>query len=238
MNIAQGCPEGGALAFFTLISIKIREKMKKLFTIVAVAATMLACGKANAQLSINVGYAPQTYTTTYNSTSSVLDMNGFFAGANYNLTLSGDLKVSVGADVRYNNKTDKSSASLFGISASNEITKTQMLLDVPVLFNYGLNLSSNFKLAAFVGPTFSYALSGKETSETAVAGWGGKTEMDWYGDNSNRKKFDISATFGVMLGISHYRLFGGYNLGLLNLTSTDNTTIKGTNWFIGFGYDL
>ena len=212
--------------------------MKKVFSFFAVAAAMLAFGTANAQLSINVGYAPQTYTTTYSGNDSKLEMNGFFAGVNYNATLSGDLKVCVGADVRYNTKTDKTSSSVLGISLSNETTKSQMLVDVPVLFNYGLNLSSEIKIAAFVGPTFSLALSGKETSETAVAGWGGSKEYDWYGDNSNRKQFDVAATFGVMLGFQKYRLFGGYNMGLLNLTKADNTTLKGNNWFIGFGFAL
>ena len=52
----------------------------------AVAACMLFAGKANAQLTLNVGYAPTTLTYTYGGNDTKMDMNGFFVGANYNIT--------------------------------------------------------------------------------------------------------------------------------------------------------
>lgn len=204
----------------------------------AVAACMLFAGKANAQLTLNVGYAPTTLTYTYGGNDTKMDMNGFFVGANYNINLTGDLNVAVGADFRFNTKTDKDGASLFGVAATSEVTRTQMLIDVPVLFNYGLSLNSDLRIAAFVGPTFSLALSGKTKSDAAVAGWDGSTEYDWYGDGSDWKKFDIALTFGLELGYRQYRLFGGYNMGLMNLTSTDDATMKANAWFVGLGFAL
>lgn len=204
----------------------------------AVAACMLFAGKANAQLTVNVGYAPTTLTTTYNSNDSKMDLNGFFVGANYNINLTGDLNVAVGADFRYNTKTVSDGATVFGITATSEVTHTQMLLDIPVLFNYGLNLNSDIRISAFVGPTFSLALNGKTTAEGAIAGFGGSKELDWYGDNSNMKKFDIALTFGLNVGYRQYRLFGGYNMGLMNLTDADDTTLKAAGWFVGLGFAL
>lgn len=204
----------------------------------AVAACMLFAGKANAQLTLNVGYAPTTLTTTYSGNDTKMDMNGFFVGANYNINLTGDLNVAVGADFRFNTKTDKDGASFFGVTTASEVTRTQMLIDIPVLFNYGLSLNSDLRIAAFVGPNFSLALSGKTKSDVAVAGWGGSTELDWYGEDSDWKKFDIALTFGLELGYRQYRLFGGYNMGLMNLTDADDTTLKAAGWFVGLGFAL
>ncbi len=209
--------------------------MKKVFSFMAVAAVMLFAGKAYAQMTVHLGYAPVTYTTTYNNNDSKMEMNGFYVGANYNVNLTGDLNVGIGADFRFNTKTNEAGANVFGIVATSKTTSTQMLIDIPVLFNYGLSLNSDFRISAFAGPTFSLALSGKTTSDAAIAGWGGTTEDDWYGDNSNRKKFDIGLTFGLNLGYRQYRLFGGYNMGLLNLTDANNTTLKASGWFIGLG---
>ncbi len=212
--------------------------MKKVLSIVAVAAMMLFAGKANAQLTVNLGYAPTTLTTTYSGNDTKMELNGFFVGANYNLNLSGDLNVAVGADFRYNTKTEKSGATVFGVTTTSEVTHTQMLIDIPVLFNYGLSLNSDLRISAFVGPTFSLALSGKTKSDAAIAGWGGSSERDWYGDGSDGKKFDIALTFGLELGYRQYRLFGGYNMGLMNLTSADDATVKAKAWFVGLGYAL
>ena len=212
--------------------------MKKIISIMAVTAVMLFAGMANAQTRLNVGYAPQTFTTTYsNGGEKTFDLNGFFVGASYNTNLTGDLNVSVGVDFRYNTKSDKNGGSLFGVSASTEVTKTQMLVEVPVLLNYGLKLNKDLCVSAFAGPTFSMAFSGKTTTSGAVASWGGSSEYDWYSDG-NWNQFDIALTFGLDLGIQKYHFFGGYNMGLLNLTDADNTTIKTKGWFVGLGYDF
>lgn len=213
---------------------------------VAVAAGLLFAGNANAQLGINVGYAPQTYTTkttSGNSTStSTKEMTGFFAGINYNVNLVKDLNVSVGLQGRYNTSSDTVSGSVVIASGSIQNTHTQILLDVPVLFNYGLSLSNAAKLSVFVGPTVSYALKGNDHRKvtTTVLGTSSVTESDnnWYGDNSNFKKLDVSLTAGLALTYNEFRVYGGYNMGLLNLTTTDNTTFKGSNVFVGVGYAL
>ena len=211
--------------------------MKKVFSIVAVAAMVLFAGNANAQLRVNIGYGPMTYTTDNNGNESSFDMNGFFAGARYNTNITGDLNVSIGVDFRYGTKKDANGATLFGLTANSDVTKTQMIVDVPVLFNYGLNLNKDLKISAFAGPMISLALSGKTTSSAAVAGWGGSTEYDWYNDGDG-KQLDLGLAFGLDLGFQKYRLFGGYNMGLLNLSSTDNVTRKSGGWFVGLGMAL
>lgn len=218
--------------------------MKKVFAILA--ATVLFAGMASAQLGINVGYAPQTFKTTYTSgstsTTSTMNLNGFFAGVNYNINLTGDLGVSLGANYRQNFGTDNDGLGIGIAGATVENKHSQSLVDVPILFNYGLKLTDALKLSVFVGPTVSFALAGKthSTVTTTVLGVSSTSESDndWYGDNSNRKKLDISGTVGVNVQYNAFRLFGGYNMGFLNLTDADNTKMKASNWFVGIGYSL
>ena len=97
--------------------------MKKVFAFMAVAACMLFAGKANAQLTLNVGYAPTTLTYTYGGNDTKMDMNGFFVGANYNINLTGDLNVAVGADFRFNTKTESDGATVFGVFSSESVAR-------------------------------------------------------------------------------------------------------------------
>ncbi len=217
--------------------------MKKIFGFVAVAAALLVAGNANAQLGINVGYAPQTYTTVYtnpnngNQTSSNSEMNGFFAGVNYNMPISGDLCLSLGAQMRYNSDSDENTT----LGVTTKVDMNQMILDIPILFNYGLNLTSDLKLSAFVGPTVNFAMSGKTTATVTGTPGGlldGETESDWYGDNGNYKNLELGGTIGLCISYTDFRLFGGYNMGLMNINKNDNYSTKGSNIFFGVGYAL
>lgn len=210
--------------------------MKKVFAIAAIAAAALFAGNTvNAQLGINVGYAPQTYNTNYTSgsvsTSNTAEMNGLFAGVNYNTELTGDLALSLGVQYRLNTK--ETSNTTLGVTTTTK--DNQSLIDVPILFNYGINLTDDFKVSVFLGPTVSYALSGStENTVGSVA-----VTTDWYNENEgNMSALDMSLTAGACLTFSDFRLFGGYNMGLLNLSKTDNTTMKGSNIFVGLGYNL
>ncbi len=216
--------------------------MKKIFAIAAVAAAMLFAGKANAQLNAHVAYAPQTYKTTVGSNETSKDYTGFIGGLSYNINLSGKLGVSPGFYFQYNTSTDSDGLDLGIVRVSGKSTSTQMLFAIPVLFNYGFVVKRDIKIAPFIGPTFSYAFSGKTKGEGSAnflgIPVGGESEYDWYGSNAMYKPFSIALTFGLCADLRDFRLFGGYNLGLLNIDARDNYTTKGTNWFVGLGYNL
>ena len=219
--------------------------MKKTIAIVACAAVMLLAGKANAQLGFNVGYAPVTLTTATTigntTTTSSSEMDGFFAGVTYNYGLSGDLGVAFGLQGRYNTKTSTGSANFVVVSGNDKSTTTQLLLDVPVLFNYSLPLGSA-KLTAFAGPTFSYAVYGNThvTSTTTILGSSSTSETDYpmYGDNSTNERLDITAAFGLQFQYSDFRLFGGYRMGLTDLNANDNIKTTSSGLFVGLGLNL
>lgn len=219
--------------------------MKKTFAIVFCAAAMLLAGKANAQLGINVGYAPVTLTSATTigntTTSSTSELNGFFAGVSYNYSISKDLGVAWGLQGRYNTKTSTGSANFVVVSGNDKSTTTQILLDVPVLLNYSLSFGS-IKITAFAGPTFSYALYGNThvTTTTTILGSTSTSETDYavYGDNSTINRFDITAAFGIQFQYNDYRLFGGYRIGLSDLNTNDNIKTTSSGLFLGLGLSL
>ena len=169
-------------------------------------------------------------------------MDGFFAGVTYNYGISKDLGVAFGLQGRYNTKTSTGSANFVVISGNDKSTTTQILLDVPVLFNYSLPLGSSAKLTAFAGPTFSFAVYGNThvTTTTTILGSTSTSETDYamYGDNSTNNRLDITAAFGLQFQYSDFRLFGGYRFGLTDLNTNDNVKTTTSGLFVGLGYNL
>ena len=206
--------------------------MKKVSFIIAAAFVMLLAGNAQAQLGVNIGYAPQTTTVASGSNSSSSDMNGFFAGVNYNHVLSGNIGVSFGGQIRYNTKTTSSTI----LSATSTTKQTQLLVDVPVLFNFAIPMGSDARIALFVGPVFSYALNGNTNiSETVL---NTNTNVDWYGENSNNNQFDLMGAAGAALEFKTFRLFGGYRMGFADLDKREKVKTTTSGIFVGVGYML
>ena len=129
--------------------------MKKTLTILAVAVAMLVT--ANAQTGINIAYTPQTINSTNGNLHDTIRLDGIAIGINQNIALSGDLALSVGLQGRYGFASSETTVNL-GIlgSATATAAHKQLLIDVPVLLNYGFNLGSNVRLTLFAGPTVSF----------------------------------------------------------------------------------
>ena len=206
--------------------------MKKVTLILAAAFVMLFANNAQAQLGVNIGYAPQTTTVTTGNSSSSSDMNGFFAGVNYNHVLSGNIGLSFGGQVRYNTKTTTASI----LSATETTKQTQLLVDVPVLLNFAIPMGSEARIALFVGPVFSYALSGNTNVAENVLNT--STDFNWYGEKSNNSQFDLMGAAGAALEFKTFRLFGGYRMGFLDLDKRDNVKSTTSGIFVGLGYLL
>ena len=206
--------------------------MKKVSFIIAAAFVMLLAGNAQAQLGVNIGYAPPTTTVASGSNSSSSDMNGFFAGVNYNHVLSGNIGVSFGGQIRYNTKTTSSTI----LSATSTTKQTQLLVDVPVLFNFAIPMGSDARIALFVGPVFSYALKGNTNISENVLNT--NTNVDWYGENSNNNQFDLMGAAGAALEFKTFRLFGGYRMGFADLDKREKVKTTTSGIFVGVGYML
>ena len=198
--------------------------MKKVFAIVALVAAMFVAGNVQAQTTIYAGYAPESFVSGNNSSN----YQGFFAGFTKNFGLSNGIGVAAGAQFRMNTK---SGDTFFGFGTGKS---TQALIDVPILLNYGIGINRDLTITPFVGPMLSLALVGN--TKTSIGN--STTTSNWYGDNSRLNRFNLYAVFGADVKFSQFNLFGGYRLGLLDLNSSDNITLKANGLFIGPGYSL
>lgn len=197
--------------------------MKKIFAAMALIAALFIAGQTQAQ-TIYAGYAPETFVSGNTSTN----YQGYFAGFTQNFGLSKGIGVAAGAQFRMNTKTGD---AFFGFGTGKS---TQTLIDVPILFNYGIDLNRDLKIVPFVGPMLSFAITGN--TKTTV---GSSTfDNNWYGDNSKLSRFNLYAVFGADVKFSQFNLFGGYRLGLLDLNSSDNVNLKTNGFFVGLGYTL
>jgi len=187
--------------------------MKKFFLTIALAA--VAAVAANAQIGVGIGYGTKTFNDNDNN------LGGLYVGANYNIPIASGISVAPGIDfAMYSYKGDYT-------------TWKENYLAIPVMFNYAFELAEGFKLVPFVGPTVSYGLSSKTTTSAG----GASVEVNNYGDNSDYKPLDILIGGGVALDVMDMvRVNVGYNLGLLDRNSSDNTETKASGLHFGVAY--
>ena len=157
--------------------------MRKAFTIVALIAAMFVAGNVQAQSTIYAGYAPESFIS--GNTSS--NYQGFFAGFTKNFGLTKGIGIAAGAEFRMNTK---SGDAFFGFGTGKS---TQALIDVPILFNYGIGINHDITITPFVGPMVSLALAGN--TKTTIGN--NTTTYNWYGDNSKLNRFNLYAVFGA-----------------------------------------
>ncbi len=212
--------------------------MKKVFAFLA--AAVLFAGVANAQISINGGLATQMKTFTGSVpvfgtyTDRDTNMTGFFIGASYNLPITGGLSVAPGI---YYQRVGNTTSNDLAITTLH--TKSiEQAIAIPILFNYGFELSDGVKLFGFVGPNVTYGLT------KTFTWWLGDNEpadpsADYYGgDNPSHSQLNLFVTFGAGLQYHSIRLQVGYQMGMMDRTKSENTTEKVNNLFVGVGYAL
>ncbi len=169
--------------------------MKKVLMMVVIAtAMMFAANNANAQISVRAGFLNDMYGGDLDATEA-----GFYLGASYNMQAFGDFNVAPGAYFAY--------------------SKDRMDLRVPVLLNFGLNLTNDLGLVLFAGPQVNIGLAG-----------------DIY---DNYKRFGLGITFGAGLTYQKVSFEAGYSLGLLNQwDGAGDFSAKFNQLTIGLGYKL
>ena len=206
--------------------------MKKVLAIVAFVAALFVAGNVQAQSTIYAGYTPETFVIGDNNVS----YQGFCAGFTQNFGLAKGIGVAAGAQFRMNMRNTED--SFLGITG--KVKETQAIIDVPILLNYGIAINRDLIITPFVGPMVSFGLSGKTHVTENL--FNSQHDYDWYSDNgvANRpnNRFNLYAVFGADVQFSQFNLFGGYRLGLLDLNSSDNVSLKTNGLFVGLGYTL
>lgn len=170
--------------------------MKK-FYLIAIVAFVLCAGKANAQVSVHAGYQHPSRRISGLS----VGYNGFYLGGTYNINVVNDLAVAPGAFFGY--------ASLNG---SSEID-----FRIPVLANYGIDVSRDIRLFGFAGPMISINLMSNMSEE-------------------HFNRFDLGLMFGAGLKYKKISAEIGYDIGLLN--RIDHVNAKINHFVVGIGYSF
>lgn len=210
--------------------------MKKILTTILAASMMLLGTTAFAQVSVGAGYVNSTMKTTVGGNSSNLPYNGFYVGGDYTIAEGVGFGVSVGAYYSYLTATSSASTSIFGINIGASSKVEEMYLDVPVNFNYSVDLTPSMRGFVYAGPAFSFGLSSTTQINASVGGYsGGSGKQDLYADG-NYGRFDILLGGGVGLDFGRLRFTVGYDLGMLNRVSSDNYTQKRNVLHAGIGF--
>lgn len=217
--------------------------MKKVIISVLSAALLLMGTQAKAQLSVGAGYLNTTETTvnTSYSTASSANLNGFYAGGQYNIPIVAGLGVAPGLYATMLFGSAKDGAELAGIVTTSGTAKySELALNVPVNVNYAFNLNRDTKLFVYAGPVFQYGLFSKTNTSGSVTFLGvtansNGTTDNFNGDNASRKPFNVYAGGGVGLQAGSFQVILGYDMNVTNASSLANTVLSRSQIKVGFG---
>lgn len=217
--------------------------MKKVIISVLSAALLLMGTQAKAQLSVGAGYlnSAETTTNTSNNSTSSANLNGFYAGANFNIAIAGELGVAPGLYASMLFGSSKEGGSLGPISASGVVKYSEFALNLPVNVNYGIKLNRDTKILLYAGPVFQYGLSSKtETSGTTNVGGlfsidSNGTTDNYNGDYANRNPFTIYVGGGAALQAGNLQVILGYDHSVTNISKATNTQLGRSQLKVGFG---
>ena len=209
--------------------------MKKVFSILLAASLMLLGTQAFAQMSVNAGYLNSTQSFGDSNTKSI-NSNGAYAGVSFNIPLAGGFAVAPG--LYYSMITNKSggAGTVLGIPVSASSTFMEHAINVPLYFNYGIDLARDTNVFIYGGPTAQYGLA----STTKLAGGVGESSADrTYSnyENSNYNRFNVYLGGGIGFQVSAIQITVGYDYGMMNLYKGDNATkTHRSNLKLGLGF--
>ena len=118
---------------------------------------------------------------------------------------------------------------------STTTKSTEIYLAVPVQATYTYAITNDFKVFGFAGPSFAFGLYSKSKTTNNVND--DVTTTDHYGDDSKYGRTNLFLGAGVGVDVMNtIRIKAGYDIGLLNRSSADNTKINDAQWSVGVAY--
>jgi len=204
--------------------------MKKIVTLLSAALMLLAGTSAFAQMSVGIGYVNSTDIVkivklgndSKDSKTTGTAGNGFYAGISYTAPLAAGLSFTPGVYYEFLTANEVASASVLNISGR----ETEHYINIPLTFSYGTDLSSDFRLFVYAGPTASVGLASTTKVSADVVGIKveGGTVNNY--DNESYGRFDIMLGGGIGCEFrDNFRFTVGYDFGMLNryTGSADNS---------------
>lgn len=223
--------------------------MKK-YLFLAIAGLIMAATQVSAQISVEASYENSRYRQQYNNDVEWGDpLQGFGVGAYYNINLfCNDLHAfSIQPGLKYSYVTFREVEEEGQVSM--KMSLNQHYLNVPIRFQYALQVMPGLRVLAFAAPNFSLGLSntinldiiGEEVGFNLYTGEVTGT-LPLVGDvgeylQFNMRRFDVSAQVGLGVEImDRYEIRGGYDFGLVNLMPDTSYSTTRNNFFVGVGF--
>jgi Outer membrane protein beta-barrel domain len=211
----------GCFCFFALFSL--------LFTI-----------HLNAQkitLGVKGGLNSSSFGGSYMRASDTKNKLGCNFGLTADYSLFKNLYLTSGLEYSY--KGGKESI-LVAFNDQSDIYEGNMTynagyLQIPIHFGYKEAVSSAISISIYAGPYFAYGIGGKVKGLEILSEEESASNPNFFGLSA--KRFDAGAGVGAEVEFkAHYFLQFGYDLGLVNISKIDGTSIKNRNLYISAGY--
>lgn len=122
-------------------------------------------------------------------------------------------------------------------SASAEATVNPMYLQLPVHYAYKLDVTPGTRIVFHAGPYAAYGVGGKTKFKGSLGDSSVKSGGDdVFGDNNLLKPFDAGLGLGVGSEFGAIVVDLGWDMGLVNISNSDNGNIKNQNAYLSVGY--
>lgn len=211
--------------------------MKKI--IITLAALAVAASSAFAQLNVGAGYSGTSMNPSKGDNSWY---NGLNVSLGYNLPIWRGLEFSPAVEYNFLTSSSAVSAGIFGASVTSKSTFNEHYLNIPLMFNYGYEITPDARIFVFAGPTASFGLYADYVNkvDTSIGSSSGTNKSDpvaLWGEDSKYKRCDIKIGGGIGLDVCrHWRIKIGYDYGLVNRTKVDNLTLHHHSIKAGISY--
>lgn len=107
-------------------------------------------------------------------------------------------------------------------------------IEIPLLVKYGIKASDDIAVLPFLGPTFSYAVSGKYKNPDGNIDTGAFEEKEW----SALKRANMGIKLGCGAEYSNLYLEVAYQLGITNICKNGNFSGHSNALLINFGVNF
>lgn len=210
--------------------------MKRVLSFAAIVAMMLFVGRASAQISINAGYMTQEHNVNFSAQGQQLMqdgsawMQGGFLGVTQNLPMFANISLAPGLYLSFTQLQDMllvNADSTSTIQTDTSASASSYSLKVPFLFNLRFG-----RFFVFGGPTFNVSLSTIKNMQSIP-------------NLISDPQFDMGATIGAGVKFGAFRIYAGYNAGLIDREHFDYTSSEawneaweGSTFFAGIGLRL
>ena len=204
--------------------------MKKIISFLLVASMMLISVNSFAQLHIGAGYinSADRYKTNSDADVNATYLNGFYAGGGFSIPIVAGLQVTPGVYYVFTAKNDAD--GLGGLKLTGD-TK-EHYINVPVDISYGYEISPDFRVFAFAGPTASVGLASKTKLTATYKAFAVDDEIDNYDEDYDYARFDVLLGGGVGVDVlKRVRVTARYDCGLVNRYNGDGDPIRHRNQF-------